>query len=155
MRAPDWISLTAVAVAGLSVLVTGFLAPWLGAQRERERRIAEERSQVYVDAIRLVRERLRDVENRSTRSMPKVDLNVSDAEADIIQARLWLYAPESVQERFSLCIQAYNTTFLPGFDIGNAADNMKVLMDDMVGLMREDIGTRQQPPMFRELQRRR
>jgi hypothetical protein len=153
----DWVSVAALGVALVSILVSGFVAPRIGARIEREHRIGTARSEVYADTIRLLRARQRDI-NEASFGYPALE-DEPALEVEPTMARLLLYANEPVWRGVEEFFRLYRAAS-PGrmaaesdrsqglddtrsrLEIAHVGYRMSKVQDAIIDHMRGDIGTR-------------
>lgn len=94
MDANQWISLAAVGVAGLTIVISGFVSPRINARRERSHRIGDKRSEVYTDALVVLRARYQETVYAATDGVAEATAGEpTEAELARILAQVILYAP--------------------------------------------------------------
>jgi hypothetical protein len=137
----DWVSVAALGVAAVSIVVSGYVAPRIGARIEREHRISAARSEVYAETIQLLRARVYEIDGYPPDEAwrPPTEL-----EAERTIARLLLYTDRSVWtgvKDFTRLRQSASSppTERESADLRNA---MGSLIDAIVDQMRGHVGTK-------------
>jgi hypothetical protein len=160
MEADQWISVGSLAVAGLAI----YVGPRVSGRVAREQHIAQSRTDIYAEAIDLMRARLFEVEDEAKPSALLVEPTAgpTDQEGDATAARLLLVATEPVWKLFSEFFQLYQgTSAARAFveqgrkgggpnptaqaSLAQAAKSMKQRLDDVIDQMAKDVGTRRKP----------
>jgi hypothetical protein len=133
MNPSDWISLGALAVALASVIGASIIAPWKTAQYAHGAQLREARREIYADAIRLMRARLQEIENRQG-GLPIHDAGPGDDEAAMTTAQMLLYASKGAFKPFETFFREYWMS-VP------SVPKMRRALDESVDGMRRDVGT--------------
>lgn len=159
MTADQWISLAAVVVTGVTVVVAGFVTPWVSARRERDHRISDKRSEVYTDALTLLRARFQETQDAATYGTAKpAPGEPTKAELERVLTQVLLYAPKPFRKKFEESVQEYSRSMRHRLaadsarrkgtgdmtarnELGKAAERLGGLLEETTALMRKDIGT--------------
>jgi hypothetical protein len=160
MEADQWISVGSLAVAGLAI----YVGPRVGGRVAREQHIAQTRTDIYAEAIELMRARLFEVQDEARPSAIVLDpyAGPTEKEGDATAARLLLVASKRVWTHFEEFFQIYRRTkdaraivrqgrqggrFNPAAQpsLAQAANDMKQRLDGVIDQMAKDVGTRRKP----------